>query len=54
MDLIEIDGRITALVQQRNAALDQVVVLNGILAKLQKEQADAKAAVKEPTNPSTD
>ena len=53
MDLIEIDGRITALRQLLHTALDQVVVLSGQLVLLQKQLADQKASQKEPKNDST-
>ena len=61
MNLVEIDGRITTLIAQRNNALDQLVVLGGQFAKLQqeysilkKEVEDRKQATKEASNASID
>lgn len=33
----EIDGRIATIIQQRNAALDQAILLGGAVAKLEQE-----------------
>lgn len=61
MNLVEIDGRITTLVAQRNTALDQLVVLGGQFAKLQQEYSilkkdieEQKQANKEVSDASTD
>lgn len=40
MTEVEIDGRIGALVQQRDAALNQVVLLAGEIARLKAELAE--------------
>ena len=47
MNLVEIDGRITTLIAQRNTALDQLVVLGGQFAKLQQEYSILKKEVEE-------
>ena len=36
----EIDARINALMEQRNVALNEVVILKGLLAKLESEKQD--------------
>jgi chromosome segregation ATPase len=50
----EIDGRISTLVRQRNAALDDVAYLAGKLAAMEHELAEARkelAALKESPDP---
>ncbi len=43
----EIDARINALAQQRNSAMDQVVVLAGQIAVKDGEIAELKAKIKD-------
>ena len=44
MDTVDIDGRFEALLNQRNAFADQVVILSGKLKSVMKELEDLKAA----------
>lgn len=41
-ELVAIDGRLNALVQQRDNAMNQFVMLSGEYAKLKKELEDLK------------
>ena len=47
MDTQEIDGRINALAQQRNAAMDQVVIIAGQIAVKDAKIAELEASLKE-------
>jgi hypothetical protein len=49
----ELDGRISTLVRQRNAALDDVAYLAGKLAAMEHELADARKelAAQKPSEP---
>lgn len=42
MEMVEVDGRIMALQEQRDHAMNQVVVLRGVIAKLSQELQDFK------------
>lgn len=43
----EIDGRIATIIQQRNAALDQAILLGGAVAKLEQELRERDAQISE-------
>lgn len=47
MDTLEIDARINVLVEQRNEAMNRIVVLAGMLATVQKSLELSQATVKE-------
>lgn len=46
MDVVEIDGRIAALTQQRNQAMDTAVVMYGNIEVLRKRISELEELVK--------